>query len=267
MSAPLISLQHVTAGYNHQPIFQDLTLSIALGQFAAIVGPTGAGKSTLLKTMLGLISYQRGTVSLLPQVTIGYVPQREVIDWQFPLTVEQVVLLGRYQQTNRFPWWSRTDRQQAALWLDRLGMTPYAKRHISQLSGGQQQRVFLARALIGNPQLLLLDEPTTGVDMKTQHEILHLLQTLNQEGMTILLTTHDLNIVVTHMPWVICFNHRIIAQGIPGEVFTPETLQHTYGADIRVLRQGDLTFIANSSLSHSHVSADSDPTSQPPRTP
>jgi zinc/manganese transport system ATP-binding protein/zinc transport system ATP-binding protein len=130
-----------------------------------------------------------------------------------------------------WPWPTQEDRRLAAALLDRLGLAPYTSRHISQLSGGQQQRVFLARALIGKPDLLLLDEPTSGVDMKTQFELLQLLWELNQEGITILLTTHDLSIVARQVPWVICFNRGLVAQGKPEEVFTSSLLRRTYEAD------------------------------------
>ena len=253
MSDALLALQRVSAGYASQAVFEDLDLCLTPGQFAALVGPTGGGKSTLLKLILGLLPCTRGSVQCLPQVTMGYVPQLEMIDWRFPVTAAQVVLMGRYRQTSYWPWATRADRREVAELLDRLGLTPYAQRHISQLSGGQQQRVFLARALVARPQLLLLDEPTTGVDLKTQHDILHLLHELNREGMTILLATHDLNTIASHEPWVICFQHGVIAQGPPETVFTPPILRRTYNADMVVLHQGDMTFIANRSLAHPHV--------------
>jgi zinc/manganese transport system ATP-binding protein/zinc transport system ATP-binding protein len=190
-------------------------------------------------------------VQRLPQVTMGYVPQREMIDWRFPVTAEQVVLMGRYRHTSHWPWATR--RSPGGCGTPRSpGLTP-ARRHIRQLSGGQQQRIFLARALVAKPQLLLLDEPTTGVDLKTQHDILHLLHELNREGMTILLATHDLNTIASHVPWVICFQHGVIAQGPPETVFTPDILRQTYNADMVVLRQDDMLFIANRSLAHPHV--------------
>jgi zinc/manganese transport system ATP-binding protein/zinc transport system ATP-binding protein len=253
MPQPLLELRQVTAGYHRQPVFQQLDLCLVPRQFVALVGPTGGGKSTLLKTILGLLPRTTGTVWRARQTTVGYVPQRETIDWHFPVTVEQVVRMGRYRHSRMWPWASREDRRQTAPLLDRLGLTPYAKRHINELSGGQQQRVFLARALIGRPQLLLLDEPTAGVDMKTQHDILHLLRELNGEGMTILLATHDLNTVASHIPWVICFNRGIIAQGTPGVVFNPTILRQTYDADMVVVRHGEMTFIASRSLIHRHI--------------
>jgi zinc/manganese transport system ATP-binding protein/zinc transport system ATP-binding protein len=259
MPGPLLELRQVTASYNHQPVFHGLDLAIAPRQFVALVGPTGGGKSTLLKTILGLLPGTTGSIWLPEHTTIGYVPQREAIDWSFPVTLEQAVLMGRYRRTSCWPWASREDRRQAAVLLERLGLAPYAKRHISALSGGQQQRVFLARALIGEPQLLLLDEPTAGVDMKTQHDILHLLRELNGQGMTVVLTTHDLNTVASHIPWVICFNHGIIAQGTPGVILNPTILRQTYDAEMLVVRQDDLTFIANRSLVHRHAEPQSTP--------
>jgi zinc/manganese transport system ATP-binding protein len=245
MPTPLVVLKQVTAGYADQPIFVDLDLAIVPGQFAAIVGPTGGGKTTLLKTVLGLLPCASGVIYWPRPITIGYVPQRETIDWYFPVTAQQVVLMGRHRQTNRWPWPSREDRRQAAVLLDRLGLAPYARQHISQLSGGQQQRVFLARALIGNPELLLLDEPTTGADIKTQYELLQLLRELNQEGMTVLLTTHELSTVASRVPWVICFNRGLVAQGDPEAVLTANLLRRTYDADMAMLTLADLPFPAN----------------------
>jgi zinc/manganese transport system ATP-binding protein/zinc transport system ATP-binding protein len=245
MLTPLVALKQVTAGYADQATFVDLDLAIVPGQFAAIVGPTGGGKTTLLKTILGLLPYASGTIYWPRPVTIGYVPQREAIDWYFPVTAQQVVLMGRHRQTHRWPWPSREDRRQAAVLLDRLALAPYARQHISALSGGQQQRVFLARALIGNPGLLLLDEPTTGADIKTQYELLQLLRELNGEGMTILLTTHELNTVASQVPWVICFNRGLVAQGEPEAVLTPYLLRRTYDADLAMLTRADLPFPAN----------------------
>ena len=253
MPNPILELQQLTGAYDHTPVFEAVDLTIMPRQFIALVGPTGGGKSTLLKAILGILPRRSGKVRLHDAVTVGYVPQREAIDWDFPITVEQTVLMGRYRHTTYWPWASRTDRRETATLLERLGLSAYAKRPIGALSGGQQQRVFLARALIGRPHLLLLDEPTAGVDMKAQHDILHVLRELNGEGMTILLTTHDLNTVASHIPWVICFNHGIVAQGTPSVVLHPGILRQTYDADMVVVRQGDLTFIANRSLVHRHA--------------
>lgn len=253
MAEPILALEHVSAGYARRPLWSAFDLTIQPGQFIAIVGPTGGGKSTLLKTMLGLMPCMTGKVHRASGRRIGYVPQRETIDWHFPVTVEQVVRMGRYGDTSRWPWSTAADRLATAALLERLGLTPYARRAICELSGGQQQRVFLARALVGQPHLVLLDEPTAGVDLKTQHDILHVLRELNGAGVTIVLTTHDLNTVASHIPWVICFNRGLVAQGTPAVVLTPSTLRKTYDADMAVIRQDGMTFIVNRSLVHRHA--------------
>ncbi|MBI3961468.1 MAG: ABC transporter ATP-binding protein, partial [Deinococcus sp.] len=180
-------MQELTAGYQRRPVVRDVTLTITSGQFTGIVGPSGAGKTTLLKSILGAAEVLAGSVRVLgqrvngaPPAGVGYVPQVQTVDWTFPVTVEQVVLMGRYRQMGWLPWPGRSDRRAMMELLERLGIAQFAQRHIGALSGGQQQRVFLARALIGRPRLLLLDEPTAGVDPKTQHDILHLLGDLNR---------------------------------------------------------------------------------------
>jgi zinc/manganese transport system ATP-binding protein/zinc transport system ATP-binding protein len=168
------------------------------------------------------------------------------------VTVEQVVLMGR-RSGRGWPWPSREDRHAVAALLERLGIAALARRHIRDLSGGQQQRVFLARALVSQPRLLLLDEPTSGVDVKTRHDILHLLEELNGEGITIVLTTHDLNAVAAHLPWVVCLNGHLIAEGPPIEVLTSDVLRRTYGAEMTVLRhEGHLLIVDASTLRGLH---------------
>jgi ABC-type Mn2+/Zn2+ transport system ATPase subunit len=251
MSVPVIEFEHVSCSYGGpKPILENINLHIHKGQFAGILGPSGAGKTTLLKSALGLLSPAHGTIRIngepmrgKPSQRIAYVPQVETVDWNFPLSVEQAVLMGRTAQSRLLPWPSRDERSLAGEMMERLGIAPFAKRHIRELSGGQQQRVFLARALIAQPDLLILDEPTAGVDMRTQEEILHLLVELNHQGMTILMTTHDLNAAATHLPWVVCLNRTIIAQGTPDDVFVPETLNATYCGDMVVVRQDGLIFV------------------------
>jgi zinc/manganese transport system ATP-binding protein/zinc transport system ATP-binding protein len=249
---PVIELSNVLAGYDGRPVFDRTNLKIYPGQFAGIVGPTGSGKSTLLKVMLGIVEPIDGTVTLFGSPMrgktpsdVGYVPQVESVDWNFPVTVEQVVMMGRCRNMALWPWPSREDRVHVLGILDRLGMRQVSHRHIRELSGGQQQRVFLARALVGNPKILILDEPTAGVDMQTQHNVLHLLGELNQDGVSIVITTHDLNSVAAHLPWVICFNQGLIAEGKPEKVFTPYVLRQTYNADMEVIRHGDFILMAN----------------------
>ncbi len=248
-----IELSNVTTGYDSSIILDGLSLTVASGQFAGIVGPTGSGKTTLLKTILGSHPVYNGEVRLfghavgaLPAGSIGYVPQLESVDWTFPVTVEQVILMGLYATRARLlPWASKVERRQVHDLALRLGIHDCLHHHIVNISGGQQQRAFLGRALISNPRLLILDEPTAGVDIKTQHDVLHLLAELNQEGITIVLTTHDLNAVASHLPWVICFNQMLVAQGAPREIFTEEVLTRTYGGDIVIVRHGEHLLISN----------------------
>jgi ABC-type Mn2+/Zn2+ transport system ATPase subunit len=248
-------LEAVTCGYYRQPVFREVTLTLHAGQLAGLVGPTGSGKTTLLKALLGLVRPWQGKVRVFggpvtraTRARIGYVPQLETLDWQFPVTAEQVVLMGAYRGMSWLPWCRPAERRAALDLMEQLGIAACAGQHIRELSGGQQQRVFLARALLGKPQLLILDEPTVGVDLKTQHDILHLLENLRQAGISILLTTHDLNAVAAHLPWLICFNRGVIAQGSPELVFTPDILRATYASEMLVLRQHGYLLVANSPL-------------------
>ena len=155
---------------------------------------------------------------------MGYVPQVETINWSFPVTVSEVVLMARRQRLLA-PWATRRERAEVAETLDRLGIGALAGRHIRDLSGGQQQRVFIARALLGEPHLLIMDEPTSGVDVRTRHEIVHLLAELNADGLAMILSTHDLNGIATHLPNIICLNRRIMGAG-PVELRMAEHVRH-----------------------------------------
>lgn len=250
---PLVSFSKVTCGYKNKIVFRNLSLRLFPRQFAGLVGPSGAGKSTLLKSILGIVPILSGRITVAGQVVngrvpseVGYVPQIETVDWDFPVTVEQVVAMGLYRKSSRLPWLTRAEHKIIRDLLDRLNIGQYADRQIKLLSGGEQQRVFLARALVSNPKLLILDEPTSGVDVKTQHAILHLLGEINRKGVTILLTTHDLNAVARHLPWIICFNQKIVAQGDPEEVFTSKVLSQTYDSEMSVIRQGNVMMVDDS---------------------
>ncbi len=249
---PLIDFQNVQFAYNTNPVLENINLHLHPGQFAALVGPSGAGKTTLLKLILGLKRPLRGHINkqTSPPLRIAYVPQIETVDWNFPVTAEEVVLMGARQ--SRWPWPSKTERRQANDILEKLGIVNMANRHIRNLSGGQQQRIFLARALIANPELLILDEPTSGIDLRSAESIFHQLVHLNQEGMTILLTTHDLNMAAAHAPWVICLNQKIIAQGTPENVMTDAILSQAYQGEMIVIRQNGMLFIQQKPHTHSY---------------
>lgn len=256
---PLVELNQVSFGYGGQHVLENVSLHLHPGQFAALVGPSGAGKTSLLKLILGVLKPGHGEVRINgkaldgnPAPRVGYVPQLEAVDWNFPVTVAQAVLMGRIQKSSLWPWPSREDNDRLHAILSQLGIADLANRHIRDLSGGQQQRVFLARALIADPELLVLDEPTTGVDMRTAESVLHMLGELNQQGITILISTHDLNTAAAHLPWVICVNRRVIAQGTPEDVFTVEILNETYQGDMLVVRQDGMLFVQQKPHSHSY---------------
>jgi len=250
MSA-IVTLRNVSAGYDGRPALEDVTLEIEQGQFVGVLGPSGSGKTTLLRTLLGTVPVQRGEVLIdgrrvsgAGRTPAGYVPQLQTVDWNFPITVEEVVLLGRAMNSGVLPWPRREDRERMYGVLERLGIAAYAKRHIRALSGGQQQRVFLARALMRDSKLLLLDEPTTGVDIATRDDVLHLLGELNRDGVTIIITTHELNAVAAHLPSIICLNRRLIAHGSPEDVFTPAILGRTYNASMHVVEHDGMRLVA-----------------------
>ena len=234
----LIRLIGVDAGYNHQAVLHDVNIHVHEDQFTGIVGPSGSGKTTLLRLLLGIIRPMSGSIDQIEDLRTAYVPQLETVNWDFPITVLECVLMaGQPANGRRFalPWGNAREKASAMEVLERLNIAQLADRQIRQLSGGQQQRMFLARALYRQPQLLLLDEPTSGVDVSTRHDVLHLLADLHEDGVAIVLTTHDLNGMAAHLPHLICVNHRVIADGTPEDVIRPEVLEQTYGARMEVL--------------------------------
>jgi ABC-type Mn2+/Zn2+ transport system ATPase subunit len=244
--AALVRLDGVTCAYDRDPAVVDASLVVTAGEFVGIVGPSGSGKTTLLRALLGSLEPRRGTVTRAPGVRLGYVPQRESVDWTFPVTVAEVVLMARPRTRGRWvPWASAAERAEADAVLDRLGLGGLGGRHIRDLSGGQQQRVFIARALLRRPGLLVMDEPTSGVDVRTRHELLHLLGELHAEGLAIVLSTHDLNGMAAHLPRLVCLNRRIVAEGTPLDVLTPAVLEATYGAPLDVLVHGGMPVVVD----------------------
>ena len=245
----IVEFRDVTCGYVGTTALSGVSLKVYRGDFVGLVGPSGAGKTTLLRTILGSVDIYGGEVLVdgepVPssRPLAGYVPQLETIDWNFPVTVEQVVLMGHASE-GWLPWHGKKVREKAYAIMERLGIAHLGKRQIRALSGGQQQRAFLGRALLSSPKLLLLDEPKSGVDIKTRDDILHLLDELNHEGVTVLMTTHEINAVAAHLPWVICVNKEIIAEGPPSEVYTPEILGRTYGAEMTVVKHEGMTLVA-----------------------
>lgn len=244
VDSALIVADQVTVAYGVDPVIVDIDLTIEPGDMIGIVGPSGSGKSTLLKALLGGISPRSGTVTRRADLTVGFVPQVEKIDWNFPVTVAECVGMARATGF-RTPWISKRERSEIDSVLDRLGLHDLGSRHIRNLSGGQQQRVFLARALFTGAEIIFLDEPTSGLDVKTRHEVLHLLAELNDEGVTVVLSTHDLNGIATHLPTIVCLNKTVIGAGSPEEVLVPEVLERTYGSPMQILEHGGMRVVVD----------------------
>ncbi len=232
---PLVEVRRASFGYDGAAVLSDVSLAVRPGAFTGIVGPSGSGKTSLLRLLLGTVRPQHGSVVRQPGVAVSYVPQLETVDWNFPVTVGECVLMSR--PTRRLlPRATPAEKAEVTAVLERLGIGELASRHIRELSGGQQQRMFLARALLRRPALLLLDEPTSGVDVGTRHEVLHLLDDLNRDGLAIVLTTHDLNGMAAHLPHLVALQRRVVAAGPPDEVIVPDVLERTFGARMEVLQ-------------------------------
>lgn len=240
--APL-TVRDVTVAYQKKPVLRDVSFEVPEGKLIGIVGPNGAGKSTLIKAILGLVPKVNGEVKIygkpykLQRKIVGYVPQRESVDWDFPTSAIDVVMMGRY---GHLGWLKRPGKRERAIAADclaKVGMTDFASRQISQLSGGQQQRVFLARALAQNADLYFMDEPFVGVDAMTEKAIIALLNELKSQGKTVLVVHHDLATVQEYFDWIMLLNVEMVALGPTNEVFTKELLQRTYGGKIAILDQ------------------------------
>ena len=238
----LVRFDKVTCRYGQAPVLVNVDLAVAEGDFVGIVGPSGSGKTTLLRAMAGAISPIAGSIARDRRTSVGYVPQVETVNWYFPVTVREAVLMSRISD-RRVPWSSRAELREADEVLERLGLGELGQRHIRELSGGQQQRVFIARAMLRRPRLLLLDEPTSGVDVRTRHDVMHVIHELHHDGLAIVLTTHDLNGIAAHLPKLVCLNREIIAIGRPQDVITPDVLERTYGAPLEVLQHGGMPVV------------------------
>ena len=240
---PALEVRSLRVSYGAQPVLEDVAFALPAGQLVGIIGPNGAGKTSMLKAILGLIPIESGTITAGGAAItrrgghVAYVPQRDAINWRFPASVADVVLMGRY---GRLGWLRRpgaADRAIALRCLEQVGMDSFAARPIVALSGGQQQRVFLARALAQEPEVLLLDEPISGVDAPTQEVILAILSSLAAQGKTLLITTHDLRCNMQHFDALLALNRRVIALGPVEQVLTPDVLTRTYGTQV-VLADG-----------------------------
>ncbi len=223
--ADAIVIRNMTVRYEDFTALVDATLSVHCGESLGIVGPNGSGKSTLLKTVAGLLLPASGELHVLGMPprrlrpgTIAYVPQVEAVDWSFPATVWDVVAMGRFARLRFWEHFGAYDREAVRRAIDMVGMTPLGARPIAHLSGGQQQRAFVARAIAQEPRLLLLDEPTTGVDAATEEALSNIVRGLSAEGLTVLTATHDLDRVEEWFDRLLVLDRRVLALGTPREV-------------------------------------------------
>ncbi|UXA17734.1 metal ABC transporter ATP-binding protein [Mycobacterium sp. SMC-4] len=273
MNSPVICLRGVTAGYRGVAAVESIDLDVHAGEMVGLVGPSGSGKSTLLRALIGTADLYSGTVLLnrrairrgRPTRDVGFVPQLTSIEPDLPVRAEDAVLLGLAATSSRVPWYSKAERAKARALLERLGLSGCRRTPIGELSGGQQQRLLLGRAMIGDPGLVLLDEPTSGVDLQTLQDILDLLGDLRDRGTTVVLTTHDLNWVAAGLPRVVCINRSVIADGAPTEVLTEDTIEQTYGARVRIVRDGDRVLVTDQPTVPHRSPLDSACTSSPNR--
>jgi manganese/iron transport system ATP-binding protein len=245
--APALSVRNLTVKYGSTVALDNVSFDVRRGDQVAIVGPNGAGKSTLFNAITGIAKPTRGQIEIYgsgPEghICIGYVPQRNRIDWRFPASVYDTVMMGRVGQIGLFRWPSKRDRAKVAAALEQVGLQELADRPIGDLSGGQQQRVFLARALAQEAELLLLDEPLTGLDTPSQEAILTILDDLRRLGTTMLIATHDLQQAAELFPLVMLVNRSIVAYGPAAEVLTANILTRAYGSHVHVVHtpEGDL---------------------------
>ena len=252
-----LRIEGVTVAYNGYLALQDVTLHVPHGARVAVVGPNGAGKSTLFKVLVGLLPYRQGRILIHGRPLghhrdeVAYIPQREEIDWRFPVTVSDVVMMGRY---GRLGWFRRPgnhDHDVVQRCLKQMGIADLAQHAIGELSGGQQQRVFLARALAQEPHILLMDEPFTGVDLSAQETTLSLLDQLHAEEVTVMVSTHDLNLASERFEQIALLNRRLIAYGSATQVFTTEAVTEAFGGQALFLK--DLVVVDQCCAPHEEV--------------
>jgi zinc transport system ATP-binding protein len=240
----VVELSGVDFGYTSTPVVEDVSLAVAPGEYVAVVGPNGSGKSTLLKLMLGLLRPDEGVARLFGEsahafddgARVGYVAQHASASKEMPITVREVVKMGRFPHVG-FGRLSARDWAVVDDALETVGMTAFANRRVTQLSGGQRQRAFIARALAGEADLLVLDEPTVGVDVESVGAFYDLLESLNDAGITVLLIEHDLGAVVDHAERVVCLNREVYFDGPTAEFVESDALARAFGTAMNLLEE------------------------------
>jgi len=238
-----LEIHDLTVAYTKRPVLYGIDLEVPQGSIVGVVGPNGAGKSTLIKAIMGLLPVASGWIKVFGKpfkkavTRVGYVPQRESVDWDFPVNAMDVVLMGRYGRLGPFKRPNKADKEIAMACLEKVKMLPYAQRQISNLSGGQQQRVFLARALAQESDLYLMDEPFVGVDAATESAIIEILRELQSQGKTLIVVHHDLTTAPDYFDRILLLNMRVVAYGKTKDVFTFENLQTAYGGRLSILSE------------------------------
>ncbi|RPI32858.1 MAG: metal ABC transporter ATP-binding protein [Chloroflexota bacterium] len=241
--APILKVNGLGVRFENNVALKDITFELRAGERLALVGPNGAGKSTLFKVIAGVLAPTEGEVNVFGQepgghICIAYVPQRSQVDWNFPVTVADVVMMGRIGKVGLLRWPKRKDWEAVHQALDLVGLEGMSNRQIGELSGGQQQRMFIARALAQEAELMLMDEPLNGLDLNSQEAIFHILDELRQRGITVMIATHDLSQAAEEFDRVMLINHKLVGIGLPGQVFTPALLLEAYGGSLRLIPRG-----------------------------
>lgn len=235
-----LAIEDLTVSYGPLVALTGVTATVEPGSVVGIIGPNGSGKSTLLKSIAGIVPVREGRIMLgdrrlrQRQSHIAYVPQSEDVNWDFPLSAHDVVLMGRFRPVGWLRRPGKDDRDQADAALDRVGLGGMGDRHISQFSGGQQQRIFLARAVVQRPEIVLLDEPMSGIDVRNRSVLHEMIREFSASGAIVLMATHDLDEVQHHADRILCLNRRMIAYGPTAETFTPDNLRSAFGGQVAI---------------------------------
>jgi manganese/iron transport system ATP-binding protein len=250
LSQPIVAVRNVWAQYNGNVALENVTFQLQQGERVAVIGPNGAGKSTLFNVISGVLRPARGQVDIYgfgpdEHICIAYVPQRNQVDWRFPVNVADVVMMGRIGRLGLFRWPKRKDWQLVEQALELVGMVDLAKRQIGELSGGQQQRAFIARALAQEAELMLMDEPLSGLDVRSQEDIFTILEKLRERDVTVMVATHDLNQAAERFDRLMLLNRRIIGFGTATEIFTPTLLNRAYSGSMRLIETPDGTMFVS----------------------
>ena len=257
----VIEARNLSIGYDGKTILSNVSFEVGAGEFVGIIGPNGSGKTTLLKSLIGLVPVQSGEIRILGhdmkteigeiRRNIGYLPQKQTINPMVPVLVRDAVLMGRYGTLGLFRRPKKEDYDAVEEALKKVGMLDRIDEPIGHLSGGQQQRVFIARALVHNPKIIFLDEPTTGLDVPSQSAIINLIWKLHRNyGLTVMMVTHDINQISAYATRIFYINRKIVAQGDVASVCRPEILKEVYNTDVKVVQYDGMPFVVLNDQHH-----------------